>query len=699
MNFLEKSKQNLEEYKNILNETLQVSVKDGQMIAQAQKLQVQDEEMEDALIKFDNESLRDAAETSLEKEGNDNVKDKASIKQKIKKSVKKITTSGKKDLSDDETENIINSDADDIEILSRASKVSSDVKNINNSASFENFVTDVKNAFNITKSLSDSNGSSGATVTTAQELLQGAILASLANYNSNYKTKDDLIKMLPFEVKNNKIFLVSRSCEKYFLHNIEDIKNAVDDGKLGLGWLKSFLSLYFINPQGEALDYLNLITAKDSSYKILYAPGIDVKSNNEELKNLQKVLYGAGIGSKDKYIPADIYFINTKGSLSESDKNLLESLNKNIEGKEGKYKLAGNQESHIKDSVTLCNSLFEQKFAIPISLKKVQTSVDSNFKSAELHYIKNSGNTEEKEENLNKEIYKIMSVSKKGDEGEDSNDLNLRDLLAKDLGSYMRHLSNWETLYNILKGKIPDDIKVGSKHKVKKGKTEEEVEWEWKDFITYYAENNKKDLLDVLTKNENGPAIYPQGNVQIIVRAKEGTEIFHHFGNKFSRVDEDNIKYVDIRLEFRAKGIKSTEVDETGKLILFESTPWQCNVTIDNSTGAYMGGSAKEYMKQHLTAFESQQDELERQFLNYVSLIEDKNESSIIDYKKCDEFFEGWSQKLKNVGNIKNSGYQAIIGAAAFIFKLKKSDEKTLNSIIRSSFKLSQEVQDSLKIY
>lgn len=194
--------------------------------------------------------------------------------------------------------------------------------------------------------------------------------------------------------------------------------------------------------------------------------------------------------------------------------------------------------------------------------------------------------------------------------------------------------------------------------------------------------NDEHIVLPISLKQSSNPSLHKiiNSNTKILdsYSISSITEIdFSSTGNTY--VHFTNGKGKQLLFEFRRKGSSATS--------------WQCTATEKDNTEAYTGGGAKTYMK---LAFE---DDLKE-------VITSQEFSDIVNSQLLAGKIKGVDEKVEQYATsiVKKDASAQVFsnaGLAIFLKKLLDSKDKAnnrLSCIVNSSFKLSDIVQDTLKI-
>ena len=720
MNFLEKSKQNLEEYRNILNERETDKIT-KYMIAAAQL----PKDIKSKLEPNENITFEADGPVKAAIDGGEKGKLKTVAKRKARKStalnnnIKNIKSKKGKVTSDDileaNTEDFV---IDEISYNAEDENKSSLVwdendKNKDNETSIDTnglmpVDEDTENIYNCKEASGD------ADATKAQEVVQSLVLCDLFN-NSQLK-KSNVLKIHLNDKKEKFIGLNIDAVSEYLKYSKDNTLKEFADNKLKLKkWGNAILSLYNIVPRSvEAERYLSNL--KKEKYQVIYPNATNLGERSE----LENILYGDGISSKDSYIPADVYFVK-----EEFIKNFKKDNFNDIASKEGRK----NKSYKVVDTI---NTWFKEDNVIPISLKKVEIK---NNKGAELHYVRNSdiSDATHRDKILNAELVKILDIVppnvdfvrnqyttaiKKSSE---RNEQPMLELLRKIKGKQDRA--------NFIKSIYDDSIKAIFENA-------NDDNWE---SIIKAPENSEKLIALVKSKlpglEKESDIVNLCGNTYIKIRIPKSSEseIYHHF-DKFAQNDN-----VVLSLEFRAKDYV-VYVDESGTFLI-KGNEWQCNAMIEGATEAILGGGLKDQLKKVLAKCSFSMNGMENEFnkqsqeklltFQAAALKEsDFSDNFLTTEAKeglkslCRRFqeynndkgnfeFSGDNSKGDSLtvnSQFKTSSYQGLIGALSFLYTLSKLSKEKIDGgpseqqiffrdVILKSYKLDPEVQDTLKIY
>lgn len=691
MNFLEISKQNIIEYKRVLNER---ESKDDVKQKSKERKEVDDEKLEDSI-------------SGDSKEG--------------KKIIKNILDS---DVSDFEIESIdasneINDDRGKPKVGNINCDEESDEESDKSFVNTNVEIQDSKKAYGSPKK----SKASGATATAAQECLQTLVICdSLKNGTGTLFAKEDGFIVVEDNAKMQLKAIEESFFEKgssegiSFSSFIENLNGTLTFND----WGDAALSLYNLKTTGaESNHYLNLL--KKGNFKVVYP-----HKKGEKQGSLEAILYGDGVSSKDSYIPADVYFVSSellkKENLDNELKQIFTPHDTKKEAPTNENTILNNKwrKSHVQDVVDLINIWFSKDKVIPISLKKVQVTVNKVDKNAELHYVKNSDltNKSKRDEVLNSELIVVSHI-----DVPQLKVVNLDYKKSNDFLEIIRKLKNQEDRQN-----FKDALKADSTLDSFFSKLNDET---WESEINNLKESENKPLSSIgqalVTKTRKMlgdlDKQYLTGNTYIYIdipnpKSKKlenspdpENKIFHHF-DKFSHND-----VVTLQLEFRAKD-NQTYCNKNGDnySLQIKANEWQCNAMIQNAKEAILGGGLKDQLKNALAKCSFITKDLNKRnsfdkdsyakLLSYqasaidISKLNTKMIPNIEEVKLLIELYKGTD---KTNQNFKTSAYAGVTGALAFLYILSKIADDVqqvfFRDVILKSYKLDFEVQDTLKIY
>lgn len=558
--------------------------------------------------------------------------------------------------------------------------------------------------------------SGDADATKAQEVVQALVLCDL--FREGNLEKSTVLKQHDNSKKEAFIGVELDSVKDNLKYSEENKLKQFSDNKLKLEkWGPAVLSLYDLSIRStQAKKYYDMLCKKSNNYQVIY-PDATTLGDNSELEN---ILYGDGISSKDNYIPADVYFVKEEFIKNFNKDNFSDIASKDAR-KNNSYKV-----------VDTINAWFKEGDVIPISLKKVEIK---NGKGAELHYVRNSDISDAAHRNkiLDAKLVKILDIVppsvdyvrnqyttaiKKSTE---RNEQPMLELLRKIKGK--------QDKANFINSISDESIKAIFK---------DANEGNWESIIKD-PKNSEKLIAFIKSKfpglEKGSDIVNLCGNTYIKIRIPKDSEseVYHHF-DKFS---QDNS--VILSLEFRAKNYV-VYVDKNGAFSI-KGNEWQCNAMIEGAKEAILGGGLKDQLKEVLAKCSFSLNGTEKQFnkdsqeklltfqaaaLKESDFSDDFLSTEAKDGLKslCRRFqeynnnkgnfeFSGDNSKgdfLNINSQFKTSSYQGLIGALSFLYTLSKLSKEKVNGgpseqqiffrdVILKSYKLDPEVQDTLKIY